>query len=332
MKRTIHILVNSVGLAAAVLVVVAVGLHYEDQKMAVPRSHPVAHLQPVSYLGVYEPSSPHSYSSVAEFGKLVAHRPQIAVYYSSWFEPFQSSFARAAHAHLATPMVQIEPADTNIAAIAAGKYDSYLIDYARAVRSFRYPVIISFGHEMNADWYGWGYRHIRPATFVAAWRHIHTLFHAERAYNVTWLWTVNVVGSPRTSPVRPWWPGASYVNWVGIDGHYFQQSLKFPNLFGATLAQVRKLGHLPMFIAEAGIGEHVGIGKITDLFAGAQAHGIIGVMWFDVKGHNLRIEGDPAAISIFRRAVKRYVTPAGNELPGKTPGDAIVANRQGGAS
>lgn len=316
MKHIIRILVNAVGLAVAAIVVVAVGLHYEDQKMAIPRSHPAARLRPVSYLGVYEPSCPHSYAGVAQFGRLVGHRPQIAVYYSSWFEPFQISFAYAAHAHLATPMVQIEPIDVNLAAIAAGQYDSYLIDYAREVRLFRHPVIISFGHEMNADWYGWGYRHTKPAVFIAAWRHIHTMFHAERAYNVTWLWTVNVVGSQRTAPVGPWWPGAAYVNWIGIDGHYFQPSLEFPDLFGATLGQVRKLGHEPIFIAEAGIGTHVGIRKITDLFEGARAHGIIGVMWFDVKGHNLRIENDPAAISVFRRAVKRYVTPAGDQLPG----------------
>src|SRR5579864_8162189 len=47
MKRIICILVNVAGLAVAVLVVVAAGLHYEDQKMALPRSHPVARLRPV---------------------------------------------------------------------------------------------------------------------------------------------------------------------------------------------------------------------------------------------------------------------------------------------
>jgi hypothetical protein len=229
-------------------------------------------------------------------------------------------------------MVQIEPTGTNVAAIAAGRYDFYLIDYARAVRSFGYPVILSFGHEMNADWYGWGYRHTKPAVFTAAWRHIHTLFHAERAYNVTWVWTVNVVGGQHISPVSPWWPGAAYVNWIGIDGHYFQQSLKFPDLFGVTLDQARKLGHEPVFIAEAGIGSHVGIRKITDLFEGAQAHGIIGVMWFDVKGHNLRIEGNQAAISVFRNAVQRYVTHAGNELPGQIPGHSTVTNLEGATS
>ena len=48
----------------------------------------------------------------------------------------------------------------------------YLQTYADSVRDFGYSVVIGFGHEMNAPWYSWGYGHVSPATFVAAWRHI----------------------------------------------------------------------------------------------------------------------------------------------------------------
>ena len=44
---------------------------------------------------------------------------------------------------------------------------------------------------MNATWYSWGYGHVRASTFVAAWRHIVSLFRAQGADNVTWLWTIN---------------------------------------------------------------------------------------------------------------------------------------------
>ena len=56
--------------------------------------------------------------------------------------------------------------------IASGSYDGYLSAYAEAVRAYRHPVILSFGHEMNGNWYSWGYRNTSPAVFVAAWRHI----------------------------------------------------------------------------------------------------------------------------------------------------------------
>lgn len=309
-SRVLAIAINVIGFAAAVAVAVAAGMYFEARPGQVP--NPDAHAGPplLADLGVYEPTSPASYSGVQEFARLIGHRPQIAVYYSSWWEPFQTAFAQAAHRNLATPMVQIEPRGVSLAAIAAGQYDSYLSAYARAVRSFGQPVIISFGHEMNADWYGWGYRHTSPAVFVAAWRHIHNLFAADGAADVTWLWTVNVTGGPQVTSISQWWPGAAYVTWVGVDGHYFDPSIRFPQLFGATLSQVRRITRDPVLIAESGIAPDVAISRITDLFAGAQAHGLLGVVWFDVQGHNARIEGDPAAIATFEHAVSRYCEPA----------------------
>jgi hypothetical protein len=131
-------------------------MHFEREKGGVPPPHVPSSPPLLSYLGVYEPTSPASYSGVEEFTRLIGYRPRIAVYYSSWFEPFQTTFAQAAHAHGASPMVQIEPSGISLAAIAAGEYDSYLAACARAVRSYGQPVIFSFGHEMNADWYSWG--------------------------------------------------------------------------------------------------------------------------------------------------------------------------------
>ena len=40
-----------------------------------------------------------------------------------------------------------------------------------------HPVILSFGHETNGNWYSWAYRHAsQQAAFVAAWRHIVSVF------------------------------------------------------------------------------------------------------------------------------------------------------------
>lgn len=305
-RRVLAVVVNVVGCAGVISLGVVAGLHFEHQA-GVPAPFRVAAPQPpLSYLGVYEPSSPHLYSGVASFGTLVGRRPNLALYYSAWWEPFQVWFALAAQAHHAVPMVQMEPRDVDVAAIAAGSYDSYLEAFASAVRAFGGQVVLSFGHEMNADWYGWGYRHTRPAVFVAAWRHTHQVFADMGAYNVTWLWTVNVVGGPHSISIRPWWPGARYVTWAGIDGHYFTPTIRFAGLFGATISQVRRITADPILVSEAGIAPFVAANRITDLFAGAQAHGLIGVVWFDVPGHNLRIEGDHTAVTEFRRAVRKF--------------------------
>ena len=138
-------------------------------------------------------------------------------------------------------LVQIDARNTSLTSITQGQYDGYWRSYADKVKTFGRPVILSFDHEMNGSWYPWGYKHESPAAFVAAWRHIVTIFREQGADNVTWLWTVNIVdGLSDVTDPAPWWPGSSYVNWVGIDGYYYSRSTLFPSLFGGTIAHIRE--------------------------------------------------------------------------------------------
>jgi mannan endo-1,4-beta-mannosidase len=263
---------------------------------------------PGSYLGIYEPGVPESYARVKAFSAATGVRPSVVVYYSGWLEKFQAGFANVAAKHDAAPLIQINPEGIKLKTIASGHYDPYLRSYALAVKAFGRHVIISFGHEMNGSWYSWGYGHTAPAVFVAAWRHIVTLFRQEGVDNVTWLWTINIsecrchIDSP-----NHWWPGSSYVNWVGIDGYYYQPSWKFASLFGPTIKAVRALTLDPILISETAAPASIQSAKIPDLFRGIRAYGLLGLVWFDVnKGHpyeDWRI-GSPAAFTAFRRGAE----------------------------
>ena len=92
-------------------------------------------------------------------------------------------------------------------------------------------------------------------------------------------------------PYRPparWWPGSSYVNWVGIDGYYYQPSWKFASLFGPTIKAVRALTLDPILISETAAPGATQPAKIADLFAGIRAYGLLGFVWFDAnKGAGL---------------------------------------------
>ena len=81
---------------------------------------------PGSYLGLYSPSAPASYAGVTSFASATGVRPRLVVYYSGWSEPFQAAFAAAAAKHGSVPMVQIDPTDVSLTAIAHGQYDAYL--------------------------------------------------------------------------------------------------------------------------------------------------------------------------------------------------------------
>ena len=170
-------------------------------------------------------------------------------------------------------------------AIANGTYDDYLRSYADSVRDFAHAVAIGFGHEMNAPWYSWGYKQTSPATFVAAWRHLVTLFRSAGAGNVTWVWTIQA-DEPGTRPIAAFWPGAQYVTWVGIDGYYYRPSDTFASVFGQTIDQVRALTSKPVLLSETAVGPAAGqFDKIQDLFHGMAAYKTLGLVWFDKAQH-----------------------------------------------
>jgi acyl-CoA hydrolase len=267
--------------------------------------------KPDSYLGLYANGAPGSYTGVGTFTTDTGVRPDLVLYYSGWFEPFQTSFAATVAEHGGVPLVQMDPQGISIAAIAAGSYDSYLTAYAKAVRSYRRPVVVGFGHEMNGYWYSWGYKNTPSTVFVSAWRHIVNLFRAAGARNVTWMWTVNTIHSHANVPnPKRWWPGSAYVNWVGIDGYYFNPASTFASLFGPTIAAVRAFTGDPILIAETAASGSVQPAKIADLFAGIHLYGLLGFVWFDSAAHadDWRVTS-AAAIAAFHHSAQVYHMP-----------------------
>jgi mannan endo-1,4-beta-mannosidase len=313
-RRSTPIVVVSVIIVAALATGAAVVLH----KNSAQRTGPLPVQLPAaagSYLGVYAHGVPASYAGVTAFKTATGSRPDVVMYYSGWYVPFPVGFATTAANDGAVPLVQMDPDNVSVARIAGGRYDGYLSAYAEAVKHYRHPVIMSFGHEMNGNWYSWGYGRTPPHVFVAAWRHIVTLFRVLGARNVTWLWTVNIINNAHGGTIpnpAQWWPGGSYVNWVGIDGYYLKPSWKFAPLFGPTIAAVRKLTLDPILVAETGAVPAAGqAAKIADLFAGIHQYGLLGFVWFDSTnstGQHFGISG-PAALAAFRKGASTYKRP-----------------------
>ena len=304
---------NMVVLAALLAAAVALtftGAHFIFVPSPPPSSHASLPPAPTSYVGVFESGAPPGYEPIAGFARAANRQPNMVSYYSGWAEPFAMSFARTVLSHGIIPCVQIDPTYASVAGIAAGAYDGYLRQYADSVRNFGHAVVIGFGHEMNARWYSWGYGHVRPSVFVAAWRHIVTLFHEQGADNVTWLWTLNQ-DRHGTGPVRLWWPGAKYVTWVGIDGYYFRPSDTYSSAFSRTIDQVQAFTRKPVLLSEVAVGPAAGqFAKIGNLFDGMHRDRLLGLVWFDKVQHgsiyrqDWRIEDNSAAEVAFRLGVK----------------------------
>jgi hypothetical protein len=263
--------------------------------------------------GVFEPGVPRSYAPVSRFAAETGTRPRIALWYSG-LDSFPASFARQAASHGALPMVQVSPGGATMAGIATGKHDGWIRSYAAAVRSYGKPVVIGFAAEPNGTWDQWGYGRTSPAAWIAAWRHVVTMFRSLGARNVIWLWTVNAVNLHATSaPLRLWWPGAAYVSYAGIDGYYYRPSDTWASVFAPALAQVRALTSDPVLISETAVAPSASApAQIAGLFAGARSSGCAGVVWFDQAQHDppyhadWRLADAPADLAAFRAAVRRY--------------------------
>jgi mannan endo-1,4-beta-mannosidase len=310
--RRVAVGVGAVVAAVAIAAGIIVYNRSADHSGPLPVDLPTT---PQSYLGVYSNTFPASYAGLTSFARATGSSPDLLMYYSGWFVPFPTQFARTAASNGAAPLIQMDPDGISLAAIASGRYDAYLSSYAEAVRAYGSPVIIGFGHEMNGSWYSWGNGHSSAKEFVAAWRYVVQLFRALGAKNVTWLWTVNIINNTRRGNIpnpAAWWPGSAYVNWVGIDGYYLKPSWKFAPLFGPTITAVHELTPDPVLIAETGaVTAADQPAKIADLFSGVRRYGLLGLVWFDATNSANQAFGisSPAALAAFGRGAKTFSRP-----------------------
>ncbi len=120
-----------------------------------------------------------------------------------------------------TPLVTVEPflpggseRTIPLRQITRGAWDSNFRDEARSAKEFPGEVMIRFAEEMNGNWYGWSGR---PAAYVAAWRHVVSIFRQEGAQNVKWVWSPNV--NYGDYPFYKYFPGESWVDYLGLDGY-----------------------------------------------------------------------------------------------------------------
>ena len=250
------------------------------------------------FFGVEAQGAP-SLSPVASFANSVGKKPDLVGQYVAWDSSFDAAAVSAAWSYGAMYYLAWEPYDTTLQAIASGQSDGYVTRFATAVRALNLPIAISFGHEMNGNWYPWGTSQSTAAQFVAAWRHIHNLFIQAGASNVIWVWNPNVIGPVAQTQLEPFWPGASYVDWVGITGYFPTTGPDtFDGIYGPTITEVRTFTSKPFIIAETSV--ETGPSEIQaahSLVSGVKHHhGVLGFIWFDFNkdGVDWQLESRPS--------------------------------------
>jgi hypothetical protein len=95
--------------------------------------------------------------------------------------------------------------------VAAGKFDRQLTAQARGLASLKVPVFVTFAQEANAKTKlgvdG------TAKEFIAAWRHLHTLYGEAGASNAVWTW-VMTGAQENLDRAASLWPGNDVVDWI----------------------------------------------------------------------------------------------------------------------
>ena len=253
----------------------------------------------------------------------------IVMWFTDWAHgEFDASQARAVARRGSLPEISWEPWDSRVGlrrpqpnytltSIIDGRHDAYVRRFADAVRRYGGPLRLRFAQEMNGTWYPWSESQNGNSRgqFVEAWRHVHSIFAAAGATNVTWIW------SPVTGTIPTWeYPGPTQVDVVGLSGFnrgtnlYAKRWRSFTDLFGRALDAVHAVApDKPVALTEVASAEQGGDKArwIRTMFAEIRRRPYIrAVTWFNlVKETDWRIESSPAAQVAFAQGAASLRRP-----------------------
>src|SRR6266513_151412 len=160
--------------------------------------------------------------TIEDFEQMVGKHQAIIASSSYWGEQsFPTANLKMIWRHGSLPLVFWSPWDRpyeqhkgpdrfSLNAILAGTWNRYIDDWADAARAFGQPMIVSFGDEMNGDWFPWSGSYCGgakpvpgrldewegPELFKRTFRYVVTRVRARGAHNIQWLFQTNNYSSP----------------------------------------------------------------------------------------------------------------------------------------
>jgi hypothetical protein len=233
----------------------------------------------------------------------------------------------------------LEEPEFQLSDVIEGRYDAYITEFATAARDWGHPFFLRFDWEMNGNWFPWseGVNGNGPGEFVAAWRHVHDLFSAAGATNVTWVWCPMVDPNGSLTGIASQYPGDAYVDWTGLDGYNWGANpaspkgwRSFDQLFSSTYGEIVEgvAPSKPMMIGELGSSEQGGskAAWIENMLATVPADypQVRALLWFDKydDGMDWPLETSPAATDAFAQGIQSPVYE-GNSYAELAPGPIL---------
>ena len=221
------------------------------------------------------------------------------------------------------PSTSNEP-NFQLSDVIAGTYDSYIRTFATAAKNWGHPFFLRFNWEMNGAWFPWGERANgnKAGEYVAAWRHVHDIFTAVGATNVSWVWCPNIDPNHQMQSLSSLYPGDNYVDWTGLDGYNWGTNpakpdrwRSFDELYKSTYNEITSTiaPSKPLIISEIASTEYGGskAGWIKDMLAKIPTSypKIRGLLWFEQfdDGMDWPLETSTSATNAFAEGIQSPV-------------------------
>ena len=317
----------ALAVVAGVLAVVGLRANFASgRRSPVPLSRHVA-------LGAYAPGAPDDLTSLHRLEAALGRKLRIASSYSAWGDPVIDAGVRREVAERYVPLISWNIATSpaqRYSTIASGANDGDLSQVADAAKSLRHTVYLRPWPEMNLNIFPYQPTPSgspdggTPAEFIAAWRHLVTLFRHRGATNVKWVFNPTADTYVGTTSVSTIWPGSAYVDVLGLDEYNWGNGgdgtwRSFHDVFAAQYVQLVALdAAAPVWICEFGSKEptesdgtpvdplHSKAQWYRNLLGDTTFGHVSALVMFDIrKERDWRIESDPEAVAAVRAAVPR---------------------------
>ncbi|MCC6956894.1 MAG: hypothetical protein IT316_08890 [Anaerolineales bacterium] len=116
--------------------------------------------------------------------------------------------------------------------ITAGLCDNYIRNFGLALKARPERYIVRFAHEMNLYSTPWSPRNYNQtaSAYVAMYRHVYDVIKSVGAGNVEFMWSPNYFSDPAMpgNDRNDYYPGNSYVDWIGLSGFNYYTYLRSP--------------------------------------------------------------------------------------------------------
>jgi beta-mannanase len=185
------------------------------------------------------------------FQRQIGRSLSIVQDFHPWQESFPTDFDRQVADSPATLLLSWAGTDTR--QIASGRHDTLIRQRAQAIKELGSPILFRWRWEMDRPNLA-SVVH-SPADYIAAWKHVRSIFQEVGATNAGWVWCPLSTGFDE-GRAGAYYPGDDQVEWICTDAYSPDPSVPFASVAASFLSWAADHDK-PIIFAEIG-AQHTG--------------------------------------------------------------------------